>query len=259
MESGFYSTGQVARQLGVSPAQVRSLCENGVVAAETTPGGQWRVPAYEVERLKRDGFPPIPRPMPIESGPAPNGRPARKDQEPPAGPSAEVVSAQDQVAITRSALEKRRIDREIEEAEDWFRKRQRQQEAAALVERKKDEAIVAEQRRRRWMQGWMRYALNSVPYGARGEVEIEVHGEVEAALSKLQADEPEAILRPLVDAAVRRALRPWQHKQDLQTPRDIWGSVGNAISVPEIHHIGAYFGFPYRETRLLRVRHPEAS
>ena len=169
------------------------------------------------------------------------------------------MSAQDQVAITRSALEKRRIDREIEEAEDWFRKRQRQQEAAALVERKKDEAIVAEQRRRRWMQGWMRYALNSVPYGARGEVEIEVHGEVEAALSKLQADEPEAILRPLVDAAVRRALRPWQHKQDLQTPRDIWGSVGNAISVPEIHHIGAYFGFPYRETRLLRVRHPEAS
>jgi excisionase family DNA binding protein len=40
MQQLFYSTGQVARQLGITLATVRFLCENGVIAAETTPGGQ---------------------------------------------------------------------------------------------------------------------------------------------------------------------------------------------------------------------------
>ena len=34
------------------------------MASEVTPGGQWRIPASEIERLKRDGLPPIPRPLP---------------------------------------------------------------------------------------------------------------------------------------------------------------------------------------------------
>src|ERR1017187_8785696 len=59
MEPLFYSTGQVARQLGTTLATIRILCENRVIAAETTPGGHWRVPTSEVERLKRDGLPPI--------------------------------------------------------------------------------------------------------------------------------------------------------------------------------------------------------
>ena len=29
-----------------------------------TDGRQWRIPAREVERLKREGLPPVPRPMP---------------------------------------------------------------------------------------------------------------------------------------------------------------------------------------------------
>ncbi len=219
MERGFYSTGQVARQLGTTPARVRSLCENGVVAAETTPGGQWRVPAYEVERLKRDGLPPIPRPMPIEDDPPEgNGKPAQhNDSELAVKPSMEVVSAQDLVAITKATLEKRRIDRELEQEEDWFRERRRQQEAAAEEERQKNEAMLAEQRRLRWIQEWMKYALNSVLSSARGEVEIEVHTEVVATLSKLDTCEPNSIARPLVDAAVHRALRPWKRNQDIQS------------------------------------------
>jgi hypothetical protein len=222
MERGFYSTGQVARQLGTTPARVRSLCENGVVAAETTPGGQWRVPAHEVERLKRDGLPPIPRPMPVEDNPPePIANQARRNHsELPTRPSPEVASAEDLVAITRSTLEKRRIERDIEENEDWFRERQRQQEAAAAVERQRDEALLAEQRRRQWMQEWIKYALNSVPISARREVEIEVHTEVEAVLSKLQTCEPNSITRPLVDAAVRRALRPWKRNQEIRSAID---------------------------------------
>ena len=60
----FFSTGQAAQELGTSIPKVRALCETGMIEAEVTPGNQWRVPVLEVERLKRDGLPPIPRPMP---------------------------------------------------------------------------------------------------------------------------------------------------------------------------------------------------
>jgi excisionase family DNA binding protein len=53
----FFSTGQVARQLGTTVAAVRAWCKNGVIAAETTPGGHRRVPASVVQRIKRDGLP----------------------------------------------------------------------------------------------------------------------------------------------------------------------------------------------------------
>src|SRR5216684_3459689 len=149
MRTLFYSTGQVARQLGTTLAAIRVLCENRVIAAETTPGGQWRVPASEVERLKRDGLPPIPRPLPTESAPPArngNGTDSRHGFNPEllAEPSDEVVSAADQVAITRSMLEKRKIDREIEETEDWFRDRKRHQAAAEAAERQGIEAKKAE-------------------------------------------------------------------------------------------------------------------
>ncbi len=209
VERLFYSTGQVATQLGVSLATVRLLCENRVIGAEMTPGGQWRVPASEVERLKRDGLPMVPRPLPIEA--APNEEP-----EPATEVSVEVLSAQDSVAIARSTLEKRRIDREIEENEEWFRDRQRQHQAAVVLERQKADAQLAAQWRQQWMHKWKKYALDSVPYAARNEVELEVHAAVTSALSVLHASDPEAITKRLVDAAVRKALRPWQRKQDVQ-------------------------------------------
>jgi excisionase family DNA binding protein len=218
MQPLFYSTGQVARQLGTTLATIRILCENRAVAAETTPGGHWRVPASEVERLKRDGLPPIPRPLPTESAPpASNGTTGR--HRPPellAEPADEVVSAADLVAITRSMLEKRKIDRELEENEDLFRDRQGRQAAAEAAERQRAELKQAEQRRLLWMQQWTQYALNSLPYGARREVEMEVHTLVQEALSVLQPSQPAAITQRLVDAAVHRALGPWTRNQEME-------------------------------------------
>ena len=217
MQHLFYSTGQVARQLGTTLAAVRILCESRVIAAETTPGGQLRVPASEVERLKRDGLPPIPRPLPIGSAPAArNGTGSHVYPESPAEPSYEVSSAADEVALTRSTLEKRKIDREIEENEDWFRERQRREAAAEAAERQRIGAQEAEQRRLQWEQKWTQYALNSVPYNARREVEMEVHTMVSEALSVLQPGQPEAITQRLVDAAVHRALGPWTRKQEIE-------------------------------------------
>lgn len=217
MERLFYSTGQVARQLGTTLATIRALCENHVIAAETTPGGQWRVSASEVDRLKRDGLPPIPRPLPVERAlVTTNGTSHHDDPENWPQPSDEVQSAEDRVAITRSTLETRKIDREIEENEDWFRERRRQKAAAAAAERQKAEAKQAELQHQQWIERWAQYALDSVPSVARGEVEIEVHTAVDGALSKLQASQPDSITRALVDAAVRRALRPWTRKQELE-------------------------------------------
>jgi excisionase family DNA binding protein len=214
----FYSTGQVARQLGTTLAAVRVLCENRAIAAETTPGGHWRVPASEVERLKRDGLPPIPRPLPIKS--APQARNGVADHhgysELLEKSSDEVASAADQVAITRSAFERRKIEREIEETEDWFRDRQRREADAEAAERQRAEAKQGEQRRLLWLQQWTQYALDSMPYDAQREVEMEVHTTVREALSGLQPSQPEAITRPLVDAAVHRALRPWTRKQEIE-------------------------------------------
>jgi hypothetical protein len=218
MQPLFYSTGQVARQLGTTLAAIRILCEHRVIAAETTPGGHLRVPASEVERLQRDGLPPIPRPLPTESAPlASNGTGGRHGHpELMAEPSAEVVSAADLVAITRSLLEKRKIDRELEENEDWFRDRQRRQVAVETAERQGTEVKQAVQRRLLWVQQWTQYALNSLPCGARQQVEMEVHTMVQEALSVLQLSQPAAITQRLVDAAVHRALSPWTRKQEME-------------------------------------------
>ena len=217
MEPLFYSTGQVARQLGTTLAAIRILCDNRVISAQTTPGGHWRVPASEVERLKRDGLPPIPRPLPSEAAPsARNGPGVRPQTELLAEPSDEVVSAADQVDITRSMLEKRKIERELEENEDWFRERQRQQTAAETAERQRTELKQAEQQRLLWVQQWTQYALNSLPYDARREVEMEVHAAVQEALSKIEPSQPQAITQRLVDAAMHRALGPWNRKQEIE-------------------------------------------
>ena len=218
MEPLFYSTGQAARELGTSLALIRILCENRAIAAETTPGGHWRLPAAVVERLKRDGLPQIPRPLPTHSAPpARNGTADRGDHNQHlAEPSDEVVSAADQVDITRSMLEKRKIERELEENEDWFRERQSRQAAAEAAERQRTELKQAEQRRLLWAQQWTQYAINSLPYDARREVEMEVHTTVQEALSVLQPSQLQAVTQRLVDAAVHRALGPWKRKQDIE-------------------------------------------
>jgi hypothetical protein len=120
------------------------------------------------------------------------------------------------VAIARSLLERRRIERETEENEDWFREREQQKLSAEAAERQRTDAERAEQRRQQWVQQWMEYAMNSVPSAARREVEIEVHAAVDTALSGLPTSQAASITQRVVDAAVHRALRPWTRKQEME-------------------------------------------
>ena len=227
----YFTTGQAAQQLSASQAQIRALCESGAIEAETTPGGQYRIPAPELARLQRDGLPPIPRPLPDESRPAArNGRTRHGNLELLAEPSSEVVSAVEEVTITERLLEKRKLEHALEEEEDWFRARADQQAQREAEQREADRlrqnAADAERRHKVRDNDWLSYAMGIVPHDARGQVEQEVHEQVQAALDKVRLGEPSMVAQRVVDATVAKVLKPWRRSKDIaQAIEDARGSL----------------------------------
>jgi excisionase family DNA binding protein len=140
MSDNFYRSGQAAKQLGVSSYHLRRLCEVGEINAELTAGQQWRIPASEIVRLRREGIPDIP----VESDDGEDATYTSSEGEPEdppdgllAAPSAELIEAAEEVKIVENRLRKRRVERESEEVEDWFRDRDRQQAAREAAERQR--------------------------------------------------------------------------------------------------------------------------
>src|SRR6516165_9369252 len=125
MEPLFYSTGQAARELGITQARVRDLCRNGAIQAEMTDGGQFRIPREVLDRLRREGVPDTPRPMP-------NGGqvvtvippPARRHPALLAEPSDEVIDSAEEVVCLENELKSLGLRRQKEEHLDWFRERE---------------------------------------------------------------------------------------------------------------------------------------
>jgi excisionase family DNA binding protein len=219
MAESYYRSGQAAKQLGVSSHHIRRLCEAGEIAAELTHGQQWKIPASEVARLKKEGVPPIPQKIDREEDL--EEPPERAGADVPKGlyafPSQEVIEAAEEVKITENRLRKRRLEREVEETEDWFRERERQQAAEEAEERQQAEAACVEQNRREWLHGWTRYALDSLPAAVPREVQLEVHAGVQATLANIEfVGHPQPLTQRLVDAAVAKALHPWKRKKDIQ-------------------------------------------
>jgi len=220
MEELFYSSGQIGSELNVSPARVRALCQHGLIAAEQTEGGQWRIPARELARLKRDGVPPLPRPLPDADGaPARNGRPQYGNPALLAERSSRVVIAAEDVAVAESRLKQRRFERELSEEDDWFvqrddQKAQRAAEQREIEQRRQAEAEAARKHQNRDNR-WLRYAMNGIPAEVRGEVEAEMHAQVLAALDNARLTEPEDVVQRLVDAAFHKVLQPWRRRKEL--------------------------------------------
>ena len=212
MAESYYRTGQAAKQLGVSSYHVRRLCEAGEIAAEISAGQQWKIPLHEVARLKKEGVPPVPA-MAAEE----DDRELEQAEEPEEElPSGRVVEAADDVKIAASKLQRRRLERESEEVEDWFRERQQRQALHKSEERQRVEAAQLEQGRQRWMHEWTAHALDSLPPGTPREVELDVHACVRQALAGLDVQQRAAITKRMVTAAVEKALRPWRRKQDIE-------------------------------------------
>ena len=218
MPESYYRTGQAAKELGVSSYHVRRLCEAGEIAAEITGGGQWRISLVEIRRLRKEGVPPVPQELPEESDELIEVPPVFDDEEgsDDSEPAAEVMAAANGVRIAGSHLAKRRLEREAEEVEDWFRDRTQRETAAQAAECARIETAQAERRRRDWAENWTQYALNSIPPRAPRETELEVHGAVLQTLALLQPSQAEATTRRLVVAAVEKALAPWRRAQQRQ-------------------------------------------
>src|ERR1019366_704254 len=168
MPESFYRSGQVAKQLGVSSYHIRRLCEVGAITAEITAGQQWRIPESEIARLRREGGPDVP----VESEDGEDDSPSASyretdPDEPPDGllaaPSKELIEAAEEVKIVESRLKKRRVEKDAEEVEDWFRDRNRRQGALEAAERQKAEAAQAEQRCRKWLHSRIQYPLTFRP------------------------------------------------------------------------------------------------
>lgn len=115
----YYSTGKAAQELAASQDTIRALCNSGAVRAVPTNGGQWRVPAREVERLKREGLPPVPRRMPGDGSVTRNVSTRRRmngDQDDDADPhraagrEPEVVQAYAGAARKHALIEEREAD-----------------------------------------------------------------------------------------------------------------------------------------------------
>lgn len=215
MEKLFFSTGQVARQLGATLANVRALCDAHAIKAETTRGGHLRVAAAEVERLKRDGLPPLPRPLPPASGPlAQNGKVPRGHSPLLAAPSDEVIDSAEEVVRLENEVKSLGFRKQKEEQLDWFlerkeRKAEREAQQHAAEQHRQAE-IVAEQRRQVWKTYWTEYALGRIPGDAPESVRLDVYQAVDDTLTNLEPTQPDSLTRRLVDGAVDRALAPWR-------------------------------------------------
>jgi hypothetical protein len=215
MQTLFFSTGQVARQLGTTLANVRALCDAHAIKAETTPGGHLRVAAAEVERLKRDGLPPLPRPLPTELGPlAGNGKVPRGNSPLLAPPSGEVIDSAEEVVCLENEVKSLGLRKQKEEQLDWFlerkeRKAEREAQQREAEQRRQAE-VAAEQRRQAWKACWVEYALGRIPSNAPESIRLDVYEAVDDTLTNLEPTQPDSLTRRLVDAAVDRALTPWR-------------------------------------------------
>ncbi len=73
----FYTTSQAGRLLGVSDDTIRRWVAEGRIEAETTPGGQMRIAAAEIRRVRAEG-----KLLP-HGAPAANETPAGLGSRPP--------------------------------------------------------------------------------------------------------------------------------------------------------------------------------
>jgi hypothetical protein len=214
--------GQVAAQLRVTAYHLRQLCKCSLIEAEQSPGGHYRIPLSEVERLQSEGVPPAPTFIGEQQlEPAAPARAPHPNRLAP--PSPAVIGALEDAEIEESAvrrkeatLHKLRLELEQQEVEDQLQARDRRQDAVEAAERQKAAAAQAEQLRRKWRDEWIETALRSLPDGARRETEVEVNGAVEDVLASLQPSQPWYVIQRLVNAAVQKALRPWSRRQEVK-------------------------------------------
>ena len=119
-----------------------------------------------------------------------------------------MIDSAEEVTITENRLRKRRLERELEQEEDFFRERATRAAADQAAEREEARKQQERRRRREWEDEWISFALDRVPDNAPKELGLEVHSQIAEALARLQPDQPAIAVRRIVEAAVDKALAP---------------------------------------------------
>ena len=117
-----YTTGRAARELRVSQNRLRALCQAGMIAARATPGGHFRIPKSEIDRLRRDGVPDPPPATPVQPQAEPENVPAINPHRHPvllAEPSEQAINSADPVVQLENEVKAIGLKRIKEEHLDW--------------------------------------------------------------------------------------------------------------------------------------------
>lgn len=213
MSEPTYSTGASARRLGISQHYLRRLCETGLVDADQTEGGHWRIFAREIERLLQEGIPPLPAPPAERPNPARTSPVIPRVPETPAAPgpmeSDDVREARDSVAIVEHKLTRRRLELDTEEVEDQFRERERMRQAEQEEAERRQAQTSAAEARRPWLEGKIETVLFSLPRDCPANIRLNVQDGVRAALKDLTPQSAKGITDQVIGAAVETALEPY--------------------------------------------------
>jgi excisionase family DNA binding protein len=236
--TAFYRVGQAAKLLGISSHHVRRLCEAGLVQAEVSDGGQWRLPVDEVVRLKAQGVPPVPS-VDVSAGTLHDSKTSKSSEHKGSHESESLAVWEERASVEVAAarLQRRKIELEQEQVEDVFRDREAARTSEAQRLCVEQDRRRAEARRIEWRSGWLKFAQDRMPCGAPPDVRLRVNDAVAAALdNKLSINDSKEVVSRLVDATVAISLEPYHRER---RKREIIDRAVRALP-PDLYH-GLYY------------------
>jgi hypothetical protein len=217
----YFTTGQAAHQLSASQAQIRALCESGAVESESTAGGQYRIPAGEVERLKRTGLPTLPRPLPQEGASVTrNGPPRHGHPQLLADPSQVAVTAAEDVVVSENLLRKRRIELELAEVDDQFQAREIAEAQRRAERERADRTRLEEEGRTDWLRQAEESALRLIHPNVPAEMRLAALEAVRLRLEPLMPIPSPQVTSEIIVATLELALGPWIRFADMADVAD---------------------------------------
>lgn len=213
-----YRTSVAAQILSTTPHTLRRLAKAGLIDAEQTPTGHFRFPFEEVERLRKEGLPPIPQAAPGPEEPEEEQlRAMQAEMEPePREDTPAVQEARETLKVVKTRVDIRKAELELEQTEDQFRERERQ----AARQRQADEQRKAEAQkasaRKQWADDLLASTVRRLPYDCPPDVEESIASAARRVLSEYSPDDPQSVVSRLLNAAVERELAPYRREKMIE-------------------------------------------
>jgi hypothetical protein len=208
-KENFYRTGAVAKLLGTSQHRIRELARAGVIESQLRNGYRY-VPAREVERLTKEGLPPLPANADLDPGGSPGGAeqmdaPLRSTRSRPspdlyAEPSPKLVRSKEKLVQQQLAADERRVRREM-----------RQSDRAARLEDARARAIEEEQR---WRDLHVGHVIDMLPAEACANACARVEYLLNAVPPSMRRLRGGANVGSKVEEIIAESLRPYREREE---------------------------------------------